>query len=120
MTKKWYQFHLLTLVIMILVTGVIAGANLIPAVNHDPSFDSYSYGWPLTLVVVNQSDSPYAYKETFFRVGVTDDKILLWRPLRQRFFSEWLMTLGTQTAIWLLIIVLSIIVCEFTLRHRRR
>lgn len=52
MARRWFQFHLLTLVLLTATSGLLIGANLVPRNAYKTESESVaSFGWPLLYVV---------------------------------------------------------------------
>jgi len=52
MKRRWFQFHLLTLVLLTATAGLFIGANLVPRNAYKTESETVaSYGWPLHYVV---------------------------------------------------------------------
>lgn len=48
MSRRWFQFHLLTLVLLTAAAGALIGANIVPQkIQISESSKKASYGWPL-------------------------------------------------------------------------
>jgi len=93
--RRWFQFHLSTILLSTLVLAVFMGLNLRPTrFGDDDAYHARKYGWPLTVCIIENVKARVGYEsETHFPTNrdalVIDIEVLLIALCLVAGLNEW-------------------------------
>ena len=118
--RKFWQLHLSTAIIAMLVFSAFSCLNFIPLnvykYNLGQRVDNYVYGWPVEIVIRQYSNAVGDF--FFFRVNFNYQRTgIYWLPYPAS-FPKALVFIGLNICVALFSTLTAVFICEWLIRRR--
>jgi hypothetical protein len=119
-TRKFWQFHLLTLVLMTITVGTMLLIYFSPRIEVSQKWNggvsrSYTYGWPIELIIVEDTQREWLFRDELLATSYSAWEQFRYHSGTGTFVLAFILDLITAAGS----LCLSALVPEYLIRRRK-